>query len=233
MNIVIYTVNSFPFAQTTPLALKVLEVWLIYLILFLIIQFLIKKKISYLRLVAFSIFVLSSISVYNQFINVSSNKVAVHQINNHTCLSIIYNNKAFILTDSILFNDRPKIDYHLKEYLLYNGISDYQLNKIGKLDTFPFPFREENNTISFTIEGKSICLASNNLANLNLPASDLLIINNNAINCISQLEEVKSKLFVFDGSNSNYKTNSLLNQLKKSANHIKFTRNTGAFIMNL
>ncbi|MBT28880.1 MAG: hypothetical protein CMO01_04385, partial [Thalassobius sp.] len=83
------------------------------------------------------------------------------------------------------------------------------------------------------IEGKSICLASNNLANLNLPASDLLIINNNAINCISQLEEVKSKLFVFDGSNSNYKTNSLLNQLKKSANHIKFTRNTGAFIMNL
>ncbi|UZR92938.1 ComEC/Rec2 family competence protein [Chondrinema litorale] len=233
MNEAIYFVNTFPFSQTTPLAPDIFEVILIYIILYLVIQFLFKRSISYLKLATLSIVILSSSAVHHETINSNSNKVTVHQINKHTCLSIIYNKMAYIITDSVLFNDKAKIDYHLKEYLLHNGINNYQLYKLGKLESFPFPYKENINNLIFAINGKSICLVSNQEDMLNFPTSDLLVINNNAVSNIRQFEDVKNKLCVFDGSNSSYKTNSLLNQLKKSNYSIKFTRNNGAFIMNL
>ena len=233
MNKSISIINSFPFSQTNPFAIKIHEILLLYLIIILIVQFFEKKKLLYIKLTTVIILIISISSTYDVINNSRIKRLTVHHINKHTCLSIIHNNKAFVLTDSTLFKDKTNIDHHLMQYLLEYGINDYELFSINYLNNFPFPVKQKDNLTLFSIKGSTITLVSYPIPNFNSLKTDLLIINNNAFYNTKQLKYINSDYCILDGSNSFKTFYSLSNESKNSNINLIYTKKNGALILDL
>ncbi|MEM1135297.1 MAG: ComEC/Rec2 family competence protein [Bacteroidota bacterium] len=235
MNHLVTGINQLPFAKTNPIYVQLFDIIFIYLIIFLLVQFFERKKLIYLKLSVISLFLLSISSVYHNHLAMQSKQLTVHHINKHSCVSIIYQQEAYILTDKTLLNQKDKLNFHINNHLLKNGVKDYHFFHLqNDISSIPFPIDKKDGVLFLVIEGKKIALIEEALSSKTLSFSaDVVIVRNDAINHLDQLKNIKSKQLLLDGSNS-WKTMNLLTKQKKATDaRLYYTKKSGAFSLAL
>jgi len=73
-----------------------------------------KKKLQLLIPVTLIIAVIFVIHTYHNYDTLHQKKIVIYSINKHSAWDFIVGNNHVLITDSLLTNDKSKIDYHLK-----------------------------------------------------------------------------------------------------------------------
>lgn len=136
MNEVVFATRELPFSQITDVRMSAYEAALIFSIIILFLIFFHYKKLRYawfaLTLaVVFSAFRL--IELYN-----AQDKIVFYKINKHTAIDFMSGQQSFLFSDSTLFADASKLNFHIKP----NHLNSNTL-KVSRVAQMESPFIRE------------------------------------------------------------------------------------------
>jgi competence protein ComEC len=114
LNLVVGTVKFLPFSGISNIYTSMPMVIFIYLLLLLMFVMVNKKKLQLLIPVTLIIAVIFVIHTYHNYDTLHQKKIVIYSINKHSAWDFIVGNNHVLITDSLLTNDKSKIDYHLK-----------------------------------------------------------------------------------------------------------------------
>jgi len=114
LNLVVGTVKFLPFSGITNIYTSMPMVIFIYILLLLLFVMFTRKKLQLLLPVTLFIAIIFGIHTYHKHKILNQKKVVIYSINKHIAYDFIDGNQHVLITDSILTNDKSKIDYHLK-----------------------------------------------------------------------------------------------------------------------
>lgn len=134
LNYVVGLVKHFPFSGIDYIYTSMPMVFLIYLFMLMTFVMLSKKKLNMLLPVIMMFVIIFGLNTYHRYSTLNQKKVVVYSINNHSAYDFIDGNRHVLLTDSVLTNEKCKIDYHLKNSRTQWGTDDI-LHAIPKNDT--------------------------------------------------------------------------------------------------
>jgi len=117
LNLVVGTVKFLPFSGISNIYTSMPMVIFIYLLLLLMFVMVNKKKLQLLIPVTLIIAVIFVIHTYHNYDTLHQKKIVIYSINKHSAWDFIVGNNHVLITDSLLTNDKSKIDYHLKQPL--------------------------------------------------------------------------------------------------------------------
>jgi len=217
-NQIVFLINQLPFARTEPIHFNTLEVLFVYGIIIILLLFFTFKRLKYLSVAVFSTLLFSAFSIYGQT-KTNNQLMTVYAIKKHSCISIVYDDKAYVLADSVLSKDHKKIAFHIGNHLLEQGINNYNILPFSQLDSLPFPTVSKENNYFLVINEQKIGILTNN--NTYLPANelDIAICTKNAFTFLEKLRSIQSKKIVFDSSNTSYFVEKIKEELKSISVH--------------
>ena len=214
LNFVVFTVEDLPFSLLENVYINSFQCWMIMFLIIAIILLIEYKKNYYLMTILFlscAIGIVSWMHFANDF---NTQTLTIYKVSHHRALDLIDRGQALFFADSMLYNDRAKLQYHLHPNRLLRGVSRVQ---------------DGNNTIKNVVEKegcsiivwnqKTIVILSHK--NYKLPQNlniDYLIISQNVVkNMTSIRNHIQAKMIIFDSSNSLY----YVDKMMKQANEFK------------
>jgi competence protein ComEC len=208
INYLVFSLDYLPNTTIDGVFINTPESWLIYTAIFFIALFIAEKKLNYLKLTVFSLFLMSCSICWHQYQNFHEKKLIVYDTGKHHALSIRNGFNQYLRVQNELAEDKNKLRFHVYPSQLQAGIADFH----------PDHFEPDNQKelfedfygLKFAIwEGKKIIHWHQKLdedITLNEPIDlDLLIISNNALEKPEKLLEFfNPNKIVVDASNSYY-----------------------------
>jgi competence protein ComEC len=230
MNLSVSIVNQLPFSRTEAVYFDTEILILIYFSVIGLVAFLAIKRLNYFKVATLCVFLISATSIYKTQNTKSNTSLTVYAVKQHTCISIVYNQEAYVIVDKELKNNSKKLAYHIGNHLLQQGYSDYSILSTDSLYSLPFPHKTEGNNIFMVPDGKKIAIVKNNstLPNIQL---DLAICVSNGFKNTKYLKKLHAKQLIFDSSNSPYYSSKIQAELTDTAleKNCYFTPTKGAF----
>jgi competence protein ComEC len=154
--------------------------------------------------------------------SISKNQFIVYSVNGHSALEWISRGRSYFVTDSVLWNDKERIRFHIRPNRLNSGV--VEINKL-------IPFKKEiNNGLSlYTWHDKLIvALQEKNITLPSVKQVDYLVISNNS--CKPELiSSLNANMIILDGSN----TRNYINRCKKAFDNkrVYSVLDEGAFVL--
>lgn len=197
LNIVVFTVESFPFSLIEDIHISVFQCWMLIAVLISIILLFERKRFTYV-LTTFSFVIIFGAGQWMHFQNeVNVRKISIYKVTGHSAIDFIDAGKTWFVTDSVLGKDLKKIGFHIKPNRVISGVRQVL----------------ESDQISFIREfqgGRLICwnnllIAQITAKNFALPENlriHWLIISNNSLKEIPH--QLKNSKIILDSSNSYY-----------------------------
>lgn len=240
LNNIIFFVSELPYSQTHNIYINTGEVILLFIVIISLLVFFHYKRISwiYLSLTCISVLIISNI--INKNISVKNDEILVYSIKNSTAINFLGNDYNILLTDSSLFLDKKKLDYHLKNYWIHKGIpdpdiyninnsnNDENLNKVlGERSTFNIM----NNIFVCKGKAKIGIINNKNLEKYNCSNKlklDYLIITSNIIPNFNKLNKILSyDNIILDSSFSFWEINKIRKNISDTSINLYNTNNQG------
>ncbi|MCD4772204.1 MAG: ComEC family competence protein [Bacteroidales bacterium] len=109
-------IGNLPNSTTFGISINTIEFFLIYIIIISVIIYLSIQKKIYFFFVMIAIFFLVGISTFKNHSYLKQRKIIVYNIRKHSAIDLINGKENIFITDSILFNDENKINYHLQNH---------------------------------------------------------------------------------------------------------------------
>ncbi len=199
MNQTILWVSELPFSVWEKIPATLVSTALLYLIVFCLCSWLMKKSKIAFRLFLFSLLAFTLLQSYGEWKIKNQQKVIVYNIPQHQAIDFINGNQFKFLGDSEILGDKALQNFHIQPARVA-----LQLTK--PLDTFSiyhFP------PMFYQIGSQKIVVLDRPMqldALLSKIDVDMIILSKNAKIVISQLDSVfNCKQYVFDASNSLWK----------------------------
>jgi competence protein ComEC len=222
LNIVVFTMETFPFSVTDNIHISVAQCWLLMALIVAVIL-LVRYKRFYYSLVVFAFAALFAVLQWQHFserINVQ--KITIYNVSGHSAIDLIDRGHAYFLADSALLHDAGKLQFHVQPNRLVSGV--------GKVFT-----GREQPFIERVRGGSVICWRRKIIVHLThqdflLPddlRADWIVIGNNAVADITKLG-ARAKI-ILDSSNSYFYAERILAQAKKHHLDVYSVVHQGAF----
>jgi competence protein ComEC len=199
MNQVILWTNQLPFSVWEKIPATLVSTALLYLIVFCLCSWLMKKSKIAFRLFLFTLLAFSLLQSYGEWKIKNQQKVIVYNIPQHQAIDFINGNQFKFLGDSEIIGDKALQNFHIQPARVA-----LQLTK--PLDTFSiyhFP------PMFYQIGSQKIVVLDRAMqldALLSKIDVDMIILSKNAKIVISQLASVfNCRQYIFDASNSLWK----------------------------
>lgn len=134
LNLVVGSVKFLPFSGISNIYTSLPMVANIYVLLLLIFFMFTKNKLRLILPVTIIIATIFGLHTYHKYKILEQKKIVIYSIKNHIAYDFIDGNQHVLLTDSILTNNKSKIDYHLKNSSALWG-TDNISQTLLKIDT--------------------------------------------------------------------------------------------------
>lgn len=207
-------ISQWPYALTKGFDLSILDVCLLFILIFLSLNFIKSKDFFYLKLMSFLIILIPMKSLVKTYFQNKQSEITFQYIPKTWGISIIEGRKAtFIAPDSII-NEPLIYQYHLKNYYDSKGVNEIKTMAI--IDT---------NHLYFEHKNMGIQRISNNNFKLQNPL--FLMVSNNALKNNKDIYDFKGHI-ILDGSNTKYQTEKLLETSLKDRKNTTILYNTGS-----
>lgn len=199
-------VENLPYASTKGIFISVVELVLIYFLLFFILRFLENRRARNLQMALVTSIVLVVGFSIGKWENLQRQEFIIYQIRGETAMAFHEGNQAYFFSKKSLTEDERKMNFHILNHRYKNGIED---SKIIFLDG-----KAEENGRIFKL-GKYLAIGETNLfiadstfkkrkVNEKLKV-DMIIVSGNPKLKIQDLDSMYDyKTLVIDGSNSFY-----------------------------
>lgn len=239
LNTSVSFIDSLPFSKMESLVLYFPQMLIMYGLIIITTQFLMKKNGSLLIVsLTFSIALAITFMMNLHEIN-RQQKLIVYQVNNHTAIDICTGRKIYYLADSLMAQNKKAFDFNIKNNRIYSGCK--MVNEINADDTLHQ--KKSNPGVKFISKyfieaaGKRIAVIGNDF-DLEIPACklkvDYLILRDNPKVKFDDINKIfEFKYLIFDSSNSWWLSKEWTEGLKEQGIKIHNTRVDGAFVQNL
>ena len=242
--ILVYILNSsvsfignLPNSTTLGISINTGEFLLIYMIIISLIIYLSVQRKLYFFFVMIAIFFLVGINTFKNHNHLSQRKIIIYNIRKHSAVDLINGKENIFISDSILFNDENKINYHLQ-----NHWWKLDLTKTKKVNTDEdfcesgnIPIFKSGNFIQFY--DKRILILDKNFRTF--PKSkklkiDYAIISNNPKIKIKDIQKCFDiGLLIIDASNSHWNEKRWIKECRKENLKVHSVISSGAMIINI
>ena len=226
MNNLISWFNSLPHAVTENLRASVGSTLLLYVFIFSISVWILRKSNKSLYGTICSLSVLVFLVIASKWKHVNQNALVIYNIKNLTAIDFIRGKKCAFIGDEEAINDNNVYNYDLKPSRIFYQASDLvQLEKVGY----------KNDQIYFFHNKSLVVIDNRNLGRYIKPQDvDIVLLTKTARISIQELQSIyRARVYVFDHSNQLWK----IEQWKKECEelHLRFHSipDKGAFILNL
>ncbi len=222
LNWIVFKTEALPFSLINNIHLTVFQCWLLMGILVMLILLFEFKSIKWLY-ASFGLALGFGFLQWSHFLSsVDQRHLIVYSVNGHHALEYVDSGRSYFVTDSALQNDKERIRFHIQPNRLAHGVTKIQ---------FQIPSQQEVNGISyFRINQKTIGWISSKGAKLPLNGStDYLLVSNNSLSRNS-INTLHTNTVIFDGSNSRYYVQALMEEAGKRNIEIYSTAEHGAYI---
>ena len=225
LNIVVFTVEAFPFSLIENIYISTLQAWLLISITITFIL-LFEHKRFYFGVVAFVLVVFFSFLQWDHFsTSINTRKFIVYTIKGHSAIDLIDRGQTYFLSDSALANDADKIRFHVRPNRLVSGVSN-----VINGDRLPFIQKMKGGRLIAWKEKIIIQVTGGDFV---LPGNvhpDVVVIGNNAVRDVTGffLSSSNTKI-ILDSSNSYFYTQRFLAQSKTKNVDVYSVSHQGAF----
>ncbi len=238
LNSSVQIIENLPYSTTSGVSINITETFLIYaVIICLIILFLNKNKQFFKYALLFSVFLCVSVALKN-YKQIYQKKIIVYNISRASAYDFVYKKQNLLLSDSLLFNNKKKQEFHLQNNWCKSGMNKttmFDLSLFKNKDIKTNVFYKKDNFIQFydkkiaVINNKNKDLTSSHTINV-----DYLIIADNIRTKISDLlNQYNAKQIIIDSSNSLWNTNRLIEECKERDIKCYSVLKSGAFVVNV
>ncbi|MEO7989679.1 MAG: ComEC/Rec2 family competence protein [Chryseolinea sp.] len=226
MNFVVFTVEDFPFSLVENIYINTFQCWMIMLLIIVIILLLEYKKFSYLITSVCLSFVVG-ISSWIHFVeDVDTERLILYKVAHHNAFDLIDHGQALFFTDSVLYNDREKLRFHIQPNRLIGGVSTIQPG-YEKLDNIT---KKDGCTLLVWKQKTILILNQRTFTLPNNLKVDYLIISQNAIKDLTSIQNhIQTDKVIFDSSNSFYYVDKMLKQANELHMNVYSVLHDGAF----
>ncbi len=204
LNKTVLFTEKLPGAISKYLDFTILEVVILYVLIFSILALIHTKKYAWVKLAALSTSLLIGLSV-SAFLNTKNQKiVCIHAIPKSTVISIIDGNQVLLWADSMFINDRKNFNYRLNNFYAKKGIINVQAKQLPNISTV------------YHWKGMRFLILNDHLLENNQIApieTDYLIIRNKKLRYFQDIKnKIAFKNLIIDGNISNFYANRLENE---------------------
>jgi competence protein ComEC len=222
LNKSIFTISALPNSKWSGFSISSTEVILLYILIFLMLLFLIKKEAKYL-FVGLSIFLgLAMWNIRKDWIQNHQNEITFHFIHRSSGFSLIDSKSAIFITDSATANNDRAYNFHLKNYYDHHGIKSYTTQIGDNKDILTFDVGSEQYLwIKKYYRGK-----------VNDTFSKVLISNNSIYSFDKQFEIFPEEV-ILDDTNSRSRISSLKSQADSLGIKVHSLYETGGLTFQL
>jgi competence protein ComEC len=161
-------------------------------------------------------------------------EIVVYQVSGHTAIDLIHNKSAVFICDSMLTEDKAKIDFQVKPNRTKLGISDIQVIKTEDRNFMSIPGIWLNYPFIY-FRGKRMAIIDNQWNNSDVEeiiACDLVIISGNPrVNPDELKKQLSIKQIIIDSSVPTYKSAQLMQIYQKEGIPCHSVKQEGAFVV--
>ena len=126
-------IEQLPYSVTKGISISVLEAWIIYFLIGLLLIFFIINHVRYLRYGLALIFVLLVFQVVEGYKEAYQRKLIVYNVSKTSAYDFIDGKKHLLLTDSSLINDKNKLLFHIRHNWWDMGIKNENMVDIERM----------------------------------------------------------------------------------------------------
>ncbi len=215
-------VENLPYAATKGIFISVLEVILIYALLFFLLRFIENRKARNLQMaLATSIVIMLGFNI-GKWENLQQRELIIYNINGETALAFHEGNRAYFIANNSLANDERKLNFHIMNHRYANGIEETEnISLDGKEKASQRIFRSGN---YISVNGKRIFIADSTFEKRQVKQKlkvDLILLSGNPKLKIQDLDSMYDyKTLVIDGSNSYYQVGKWKKYLNKKKENL-------------
>ena len=218
LNYLVIQIGNLPFHKISGVYISFFELILIYGLIISMTLYLMKKKTSFLFLFLGLGIVLSSVNFLRRYKNSHEQKITFYSIGKHTPIDIKQYNRHLFIADSNLLKHPSKIDFHISNHWVYQGLSPVKQKDVPILGSKIT--RVKNRVIQsdnhLFIDGIIICFnhSSHQIKNLKVFDYKVIYLNNDFKKKLDSVEYYN--LILLNISKYRIKLNSQLDSLKVS-----------------
>ena len=242
--ILVYILNSsvsfignLPNSTTLGISINTGEFLLIYIIIISLIIYLSIQRKLYFFFVMIAIFFLVGINTFKNHNHLSQRKIIIYNVRKHSAVDLINGKENIFISDSILFNDENKINYHLQNHWWKLDLTKTKKVNTDKdfLESGNIPIFKSGNFIQFY--DKRILILDKNFRTF--PKSkklkiDYAIISNNTKIKIKDIQKCFDiGLLIIDASNSQWNEKRWIKECVKENLKVHSVISSGAMIINI
>ncbi|MBI9035282.1 MAG: ComEC/Rec2 family competence protein [Bacteroidales bacterium] len=128
MNYSVSFIENLPGSLSEGVGLNLISVVLWFLVIFFFSDFLVRKKVMFLRLTIGSLILISAISSYGMIKNMDNQKIIIYTLNRNLLMEFISGNKSRVITDCDDIQWKEVYQYQIKNSHINAGISEFALD---------------------------------------------------------------------------------------------------------
>ncbi|MBX2841170.1 MAG: ComEC family competence protein, partial [Flammeovirgaceae bacterium] len=232
LNWFVFYIQEWPYSLLQGIDISIAETWMIYGVIVSFILLFSVRKFNYLIL---GFFIFTGFSGFQVLENIKQNGqqfFTIYKVNGQSAFAFFEGEKAFLLADSSLLNDREKLRFHIDHHFWNKGVLDRKelaFHELSEVES-DFLVKETYGNLLFLWNELSFLNLRKKVEQPIQIEVDFLIISGNSVTDFDLIKKVNCRNIIFDSSNRNYKIKRLKEDLDK-AKVLYFTvSEKGAFI---
>ncbi|MFL3664140.1 MAG: ComEC/Rec2 family competence protein [Flavobacteriales bacterium] len=226
LNEAVIFIDKIPYSLTQNIKFNLLDNYLIYLAIILIILTIHYKNLKYFMVGVACFIIIFSFRLKDNIHQINQKYLTVYNIPGHSAINLIEGNDNVLFSDIKLLNNKSKLMFHVQNNWIQKGVESEKIVTLNKLtDRNPLStlYITDNknvfvkrNYLQFFNAKMAILPPDFQLKSLEKPlALDLLILTKNPKFSITELlQTFKPKEIIIDASNSNYISEKLKTEAK-------------------
>ncbi|HEY9045818.1 MAG TPA: ComEC/Rec2 family competence protein [Ohtaekwangia sp.] len=223
LNIVVFTVEAFPFSLVDNIYINTAQSWLLMAVIVSMVLLFQFKAYGYIWVAAVCSIMFVAIQWFHFYSDVEKRYITVYKVPHHSAVDLTEEGQVYFMTDSLLMRNASAVRFHIHPNRLQHGVEQV------------IPVREQ--TSSYRLlqwQGKFILQIMGNKSMPSHIQVDYLIISNNAVKDLAALlKQVEASEIILDSSNSYYFASKLLKQASAQNIRIHSVWHTGAFSVEI
>ncbi|WP_020531642.1 ComEC/Rec2 family competence protein [Flexithrix dorotheae] len=231
LNEFVFYIEDLPYSLLQGIDISITETWMIYGVIVSLILLFSMRKFNYL-IFAFLIFM--SFSGFQVLENIAQNNqqfFTIYKVNGQSAFAFFEGEKAFLLADSSLLNDREKVRFHIDHHFWNKGVSGREEIAFQNLDESDqyFPVKKVDGNLLFVWNGFTFLNLRKKPAQPLQTEVDFLIISKQSVTDFREIQQINCRKIIIDSSNKVYKMKRLIGEMKEKKMPYFIISDNGAF----
>ncbi|MDI9867447.1 ComEC/Rec2 family competence protein [Flectobacillus sp. DC10W] len=201
-----------------------LEVCFIFTLLVTIASLWITKSFVWIKSSVLLLVILIWIQVEEQFKISEQKQLVIHSIPKGHAISVLDGTNALIIGDSSFIENKKEIGFRLSNYFSEKGVKDTLRESLLQTNTIRVLTYQQHKLLYIPFRLNKLKVVSNVIF-------DWIIIGNKAIRKLEDLEGLKYKALILDGSCSEYYAQKILKQSEELGVKAEYLRYSGAKVL--